>query len=224
VPTHNQGAIWGTSGPVIDAGGNVWVATGNGDSQNTFDHSNSVIKLSPSLQELGFFAPTNWAALSRADADLGSTGPLLVPGGLVFQVGKSGEAYLVRQSVPGGIGGQVTSLSIGCGAYGGDAFATGGVIYVPCVGGTRALLLGAGPVLRLLWRGPSDANGSPVFGGNTVWSVAVDDGLLYALNPLNGSVMQTIAIGHARHFTSPTIAGGTVLVATDTTIQAFHHA
>jgi hypothetical protein len=36
--------------------------------------------------------------------------------------------------------------------------------------------------------------------------------------------MQTIPIGHARHFTTPTIGGGTVLVASDTTIQAFRHA
>jgi outer membrane protein assembly factor BamB len=227
VPTHNQGAIWGPSGPAIDPAGNVWVATGNGACQTTFDHSNSVIKLSPTLQELGVFAPANWAALNTGDLDLGSTGPLMLPGALVFQVGKSGDAYLVRQSAPGGIGGQVASLSIGCGAYGGDALfsaGTNGVIYVPCADGTRALTLGPGPALRSLWHGPSDANGSPVFGGSTVWVVAVDHGLLYALNPLDGSIKQTIVIGHARHFTSPTIAGSTVVVATDTTVQAFHHA
>jgi outer membrane protein assembly factor BamB len=224
VPTHNRGAIWGTSGPAVDPAGNVWVATGNGDSQTTFDHSESVIKLSPTLHELGFFAPSDWARLNAGDVDLGSTGPMMLPNNLVFQVGKSGVAYLLHQSAPGGIGGQVTSLFIGCGAYGGDAFWAPSAIFVPCLSGTRALVMRSGPRLSLLWTGPSDANGSPVFGGNTVWTVAVDTGKLYALNPLNGAVMQTIPIGHARHFTTPTIAGGTVIVASDTSIQAFHHA
>jgi outer membrane protein assembly factor BamB len=149
---------------------------------------------------------------------------MMLPTNLVFQVGKSGVAYLLRQSAPGGIGGQVSSLFIGCGAYGGDASWGSSVIFVPCLSGTRALLMHPGPTLSLLWAGPSDANGSPVFGANTVWTVAVDAGKLYALNPLNGAVMQTIPIGHARHFTTPTIAGGTVIVASDTTIQAFRHA
>ena len=224
VPTHNRGAIWAPSGPAIDPSGNVWVTSGNGDSTTAFDHGNAVIRLSPSLQELGYFAPTNWAALNQADQDLGSTGPLILPGGFVFQVGKSGDAYIVRQSAPGGIGGQVASLAIACNASGGDALLNGVVIYVPCLSGTRAILLGQGPTLSYLWTGPSDANGSPVVGGGTVWVVAVDHGVLYALNPPNGSVQQTISIGHARHFTSPTIVGGTVIVATDTTVQAFRHA
>jgi outer membrane protein assembly factor BamB len=223
VPTANRGAIWAPSGPAIDAAGNVWVASGNGDSATTFDHGNAVIKLSPSLQELGFFAPANWAALNVADLDLGSTGPLLVPNGLVFQVGKSGEAYLLRQSNPGGIGGQVASLSIGCNASGGNAALHTGVIYVACQGGTRALWVGPGPSLRFLWQGPADANGSPVVSGSTVWVAGVDTGVLYALNPLTGAVQQFLSVGHARHFTTPTIAGDIVLIATDTTIQAFRH-
>jgi hypothetical protein len=101
-------------------------------------------------------------------------------------------------------------------AYGGDAFWAPSAIFVPCLNGTRALGLHPGPTLSLLWTGPSDANGSR--------TVAVDSGRLYALNPLNGAVRQAIPIGHAQHFTTPTIAGGTVIVASDATIQAFRHA
>ena len=97
------------------------------------------------------------------------------------------------------------------------------IIYVTCQGGTRAIHVEPGPTLRLLWQGPPDANGSPVVGGGTVWVPAVDTGVLYALNPLNGSVQQSLLVGHLRHFTTPTIVGGTVIVATDTTIQAFRH-
>ena len=226
VPTGNRGAIWAPSGPALDDQGNVWVATGNGDSSTTFDHGDSVIKLSPTLTELGYFAPSNWSALNTADLDLGSTGPVMLSGGLVFQVGKSGDAYLVRQSHPGGIGGQVASVSIGCNAQGGDAYFDAGLIYVPCAygGGLRALQITSGPGLRVVWQGPSDANGSPVFGGSTVWVPGVDSGNLYALNPLNGAILQSIHVGHMRHFTTPTILGPNLIIATDTTVQMFHHA
>ncbi len=223
VPTPNQGAIWAPSGPAIDAAGNVWVSTGNGASSTTFDHGDAVIELGPTLRERGYFAPSNWAALNQSDLDLGSTGPLLLPDGLVFQSGKSGDTYLIRQSNPGGIGGQVASLSIGCNSSGGNAALGASIVYVTCQGGTRALLVGPGPTLRLLWQGPTDANGSPVVDGGTVWVVGVDSGVLYALDPLTGSVRQAIPVGHARHFTSPTIAAGAVIVATDTTVQAFRH-
>ena len=66
VPTHNHGAIWAPSGPAVDDAGNIWVASGNGDSATTFDHGNSLIKLSPTLQELGYFVLSNWAACSTS--------------------------------------------------------------------------------------------------------------------------------------------------------------
>ncbi|HEY7134735.1 MAG TPA: PQQ-binding-like beta-propeller repeat protein [Acidimicrobiia bacterium] len=222
VPTTNRGSIWSPSGPAIDSDGNVWVTTGDGTETTNFDHSTSVIKLSPTLQELGFFAPSNWASLNSSGLELGSTGPMMLPGGLVFQVGKSGTAYVINQAAPGGIGGQVTSLSLGCGAYGGNAFA-GGMIFVPCTTGTRGVALDDGPTLRVVWRGPGDANGSPTFGGNAVWVIGVDSGTLYALNPTTGAVLQSIAAGHSRHFTSPTINGDTVIVATDHMVQAYEH-
>jgi hypothetical protein len=101
-------------------------------------------------------------------------------------------------------------------AYGGDAFWAPSAIFVPCLNGTRALGLHPGPTLSLLWTGPSDANGSR--------TVAVDTGKLCALNPLNGAVREAIPIGHAQHFTTRTIAGGTVIMASDAIIQAFRHA
>jgi len=48
--------------------------------------------------------------------------------------------------------------------------------------------------------------------------------VLYALKPNDGSVLQSLTIGHMRHFTSPVIAGDMVIVATDHTVQAFRHA
>ena len=63
VPTSNAGGIWAPSGPAVDDAGNLYVATGNSFSNGVFDFGDSVIKLSPELQRLDFFAPQNWAEL-----------------------------------------------------------------------------------------------------------------------------------------------------------------
>ena len=94
VPSQNEGAIWAPSGPAVDSGGNLYVATGNGNS-SSFDYGNAVIKLSAGLKPVSFFALPDAGALNTSDSDLGSTGPLLLPGSRVFIVGKSGIAYLL---------------------------------------------------------------------------------------------------------------------------------
>ena len=108
VPTSMEGGIWAPSGASVDPAGNLYVATGNGASDATYDSGDSVIKLSPSLIPEGSFAPTDWAQLNRDDVDLGSVGPALLDGGsLVFQIGKGGTGYILHADELGGIGGQV---------------------------------------------------------------------------------------------------------------------
>jgi fibronectin type 3 domain-containing protein len=80
-----QGAIWqGGQGPAADAQGNVYMFTANGgDYPATGDHSNSAVKLSLSGGGLGladWFTPYNEVALTNADEDLSSSGPMLLPG------------------------------------------------------------------------------------------------------------------------------------------------
>ncbi|MCU1429300.1 MAG: hypothetical protein JWL83_3300 [Actinomycetia bacterium] len=226
VPSVNYGSLWGTSGPAIDPDGNVWVATGDGTSRTTPDKTTSLIKLSPTLDELGYFTPSNWSDLNTTGSELGSAGPLILPNGYVFAMGKNRVAYIVKQSAPGGIGGQVASLDLGCRAFGGAAW-TPGMVYVACEDGTRAIsvtgLDTATPTMSAVWRGPSDARGPAVVGSNTVWVMAPVTGVLYALNPTDGTVRQSLTIGHAGNFTAPTIANDTILVATDARVQAFRH-
>jgi len=63
VPTIREGAVWAPAGVTVDAAGDVFVATGNGSAGigQRFDHGDAVIKLSPTLSELSYFAPSNWA-------------------------------------------------------------------------------------------------------------------------------------------------------------------
>ena len=128
VPSENEGAIWEPSGPAVDAAGNLYVATGNGSSRS-FDYGNAVIRLAPSLRPSSFFAPSDAGALNTTDTDLGSTGPLLLPGSRVFIIGKSGVGYLLDARSLGGIGGALTSITLAP-AFGGDAYA-GRTIYIP---------------------------------------------------------------------------------------------
>ena len=95
VPTAREGAIWAPSGPAIDADGNLYVATGNGSSTSSFDFGNAVIRLTPTLRKASFFAPSDAPAMSGQDQDLGSTGPLLLPGQRAFIIGKTGIGYLL---------------------------------------------------------------------------------------------------------------------------------
>ncbi len=153
VPSINRGSIWAPAGPAIDPDGNVWVATGDGTSTTTYDYTTSVLKLSPTLDLLGYWAPKGWASLNQHGIEIGSTGPVILPDGYVFQAGKGGLAFILRQSAPGGIGGQVTSLSLSCNSTGGNATSPG-MVYVECLDGTRGLTLGSKPSLSLAWRGP----------------------------------------------------------------------
>jgi putative pyrroloquinoline-quinone binding quinoprotein len=120
VPTSREGGIWGASGPAVDGHGRLYVAVGNGAATDgEWDHSDSVLRLSPELRLEDGFAPTRWPQDNAADADLGSMGPLL-PGGLVFAAGKSGLGYLLRADHLGGVGGQLAERPV-CAAFGGAA-------------------------------------------------------------------------------------------------------
>jgi hypothetical protein len=95
-PNGSNGGIWQSGqGPTIDAAGNIYLTTGNGTVDGT-DYGEAILKISPSGQILDYFIPSNYSHLNSVDADLGSAGPLLIPGTtrMVFG-GKEGKFYVV---------------------------------------------------------------------------------------------------------------------------------
>jgi outer membrane protein assembly factor BamB len=223
VPTQREGAIWATSGPSIDQAGNLYVATGNSSGETTFEYGNAVIRLSPDLQVQDWFAPADWADLSRRDQDLGSTGPTLLDDGLVFQIGKTGVGYLLRADDLGHVGGQLFDAP-GCnGAYGSAAH-QGSTVYVPCRDGLRAVQVG-GEAFTVVWRGPAFFAYPPIVTGSTVWTVANGDGTLYALDASDGSARLTVPApadgGALPHFIAPAAANGRIVVARGASVAAF---
>jgi hypothetical protein len=110
-PDANEGAIWQSgAGVAIDSSGNAYAETGNG----TFDGmsggrdlSESVIKVSSAGALVDWFAPHDAVALSGADVDMGSAGPMILPDQtgshphLVIGSGKPGYLYVLDRDQMG---------------------------------------------------------------------------------------------------------------------------
>ena len=211
VPTPREGGIWAPPGASVDASGNLYVAVGNGEiTQGNWDHSDSILKLSPTLHLLDAFAPGNWAAENAGDVDLGSQGPVLLPNDFLFSAGKSGKGYILHSNALGGVGGQVSSQEV-CRSFGGAA-TVGMTIYAPCTDGVLQITVDANGQMHRGWQAPGNIVGSPVVGGNTVYCASNDT--LYALNRANGQVVASLHVGTVNRFATPTISGTTVFVGT----------
>ena len=228
-PTSREGAVWGTGGPVVGPNGDLWIAIGNGAAGpgDPYDGSDSVTELSPALNRLAYFAPATWAADNATDLDLGSTQPVLAGGGAVFIVGKRGVGYLLSSTDLGGIGGQLAEQDI-CNARG-TAAVSGSIVYEPCQdGGMAAVEVNAAKkTIKVLWRGPAAAQGSPVIGGGAVWvtTYSTSGGTLYELNQATGKVEHQISISEGMpHFSSLSLRGGTAYVSTLTGVTAINGA
>src|SRR5215470_2634321 len=207
VPTPREGAVWGTAGPVTGPDGTMYVSVGNGsETGGRFDGSDSVTALSPGLRRTGVFAPSTWADDNAHDLDLGSTQPALLPDGMLLADGKRGTAYLVDPAHLGGVGGQVAQAQV-CEAYGGAAV-RGSVVYEPCAQGGLAAVSTTGNQIRVLWRGPAQAQGSPVIGGGRVWVTDYQGGTLYELDQSTGATKASLSLGTGLpHFSSMSMTG-----------------
>ena len=116
-PNGGLGGIWAGGGaPAIDAGGDVYVSTGNGifDANSTTvpfnDYGDSLLRVRPfvgntlngaNLSLVDWFTPYNQLDISGRDADLGSGAIVLLPDQtngpthLLAELGKDGLVYLV---------------------------------------------------------------------------------------------------------------------------------
>ncbi len=151
-PNGQNAGIWMSGrGPAADSSGNLYYVTGNGDWDGLSSYGDSVIKLSTTngvLAVTDYFTPDNYAALQTDDLDLGSSGPLLIPGtSMLITAGKTSEFFLLQST---GMGhessGNTTAL---------QDFTLSGAIHGGPVFWNRTT--GAGPTLYV-W----PANGEPL--------------------------------------------------------------
>ena len=171
---QRQAGIWAPAGESV-RGNSLYVATGNGTPYDQVDDSDSVLRLSPTLAVESLFTPANFEALSADDQDLGSTEPALLPGGLVFQVGKQGAGYLLNGTRLGGTGGELTSADLCEGGFGGDAV-DGGTVVFSCYRSLHVVTVipgqhGGAPTFSPNWSVSGGNPGPPIIAGGVVWDV-----------------------------------------------------
>lgn len=102
-PTGKDGGIWQAGqAPAVDADGHIYLMTGNGTfgaNAGGTNYGQSFVKLrleGDALVVKDHFTPCNAIFQNSKDMDLGSAGPVLVPGAnLVFGAGKDGHLYLL---------------------------------------------------------------------------------------------------------------------------------
>jgi outer membrane protein assembly factor BamB len=212
VPCGRACGLWAPGGPTVDAGGDLWVASGNSDSTTTFDYANAVLRLTPDLGLRDWFAPSDWAALSASDQDLGSISPALLDGGLAWISGKDGTGYLLRRDRLGHAGGQIASTRA-CPSFGGTSYSAP-VLYLACSGEVAAVAVDpAAPAASVTWRTALDSPGSPIVAYGAVWVVETGTGRLTALDPRDGHRLSSYSGRSAMHFATPAAAGGRVYAA-----------
>jgi hypothetical protein len=113
-PNTSRGSLWmGGAGFADDGTGAIYFMSGNGPASGTVTDGTSLgdafVKLTgtttPSAAPVvsSWFMPSDVAALDAGDTDVGSSGPLLIPGThLILGGGKGGILYLVNRDTMGG--------------------------------------------------------------------------------------------------------------------------
>jgi len=216
-PTAGLGAIWATGGATIDVHGNVYVATGNPDPDNSGNFGESVLKFdsTAAMHRTGAFK-----TFPGGDNDLSSVAPSILPNNMVFQIGKQQTGFLINTTNMT----QLQSLHMcnGVDADGTNAF-DGSHLFVPCANHIQEVNVDVTHrTMSLGWVGPATgAAGSPILAGGSLWSIDRTSGTLYVLKPANGAVRATISVGAVAHFAAPSAALGLVLVPTLSGITAF---
>ena len=233
--TNTQGddAIWGRAGAVIEPGtGRILVATGNGPFDGHTAWGDSVLELTPDASRLLHnWTPTNQAALSRADLDVGSTSPALLPVyhglHLAVQGGKDSRLALLNVARLDGTAGPASARTGGelqtLVAPGDDivytapAVATIGAnvyVFVATQSATAAYQVvgGSSPRLHQVWQnGPGGT--SPVLSGGLLYVYDEQNGALKIRDPLTGAQIRSLPVPTG-HWNSPIVVGGRVILPT----------
>jgi hypothetical protein len=93
------GGIWQSGrAPVVSDDGFLYLETGNGDYDGKTDFGESFLKLSTSggISAADWFTPDYWQDLNDLDWDIGSSGPILIPGTTLLAGGsKTGYIYVL---------------------------------------------------------------------------------------------------------------------------------
>ncbi|XAS75622.1 PQQ-binding-like beta-propeller repeat protein [Dermatophilaceae bacterium Sec6.4] len=221
------GAIWQSGGaPAINGAGDIYVSTGNANPDppqggpDPKKYTESVVKLNAELAPVAAYKDRE----AGGDEDVSTANPVLLPGGMVFGVGKTDVGFLLRS----GDLSMVAKIPGVCGSDpdGGPAYdARTQRLFVPCRGGGIQVIEVAsaevGPRL-------SGADSSPVVLGDVVWALDSHTNTLAGWDRVSLKKVAGVAVGSdVPVFNSPSVyskvgaRAGILLVPTVTGVTAF---
>jgi PQQ-like domain len=218
--SESDSAIWARAGVVVEPStGDLLVATGNGKWDGRRYWGDSVLELSPDAGKLlQSWTPATQAELDSSDADLGSTAPALLGGGLAVQGGKDGKLRLLDLAKLNGTGGagpitggelQTLSTPSGSELFSAPAvWRSGGSTWlaVSDFSATAAYVL-KGRRLSSAWH-VSSAGTSPVVAGGLLY-VYDPGGRLDVYMPTTGKRLASLHAGGG-HWSSPIVTDGRI--------------
>jgi hypothetical protein len=112
-PAPSLGGMWATGGVSSD-GTDVFVASGNANSNGTYGGGETVFRFHDGTtftnNTKDFFYPSDWSNLDNGDTDVGASNPIVVdapaatPSKLIVQFGKNGNVYILDRTNLGGPG------------------------------------------------------------------------------------------------------------------------
>jgi putative pyrroloquinoline-quinone binding quinoprotein len=214
----SDSAIWGRSGAVVDpANGQLLVATGNAPWDGRVNWGDATLRLAADASRiLGNYTPTNTEELNSTDLDLGSTSPVLLPGGYVAQGGKDGTIRLLsarrmRGAAPHRGGElQIVSTPSGTDLFTAPAvWSRGKSTYLIAAdnGGTAAWRFRNGHLTQL-WRNGTGGT-SPIVVDGLAWVFDPNGTGLHVYAASSGRLVGTLAAGGG-HWNSPIVVDGRV--------------
>lgn len=241
-PNGYGGAIWPAGGPTVDASGNLYVITGNGDCTGTNNYSESIVKLSSTLTVLDYFTPSDCATMASADKDM-SAGPMLIPNTTqVVAAAKDGRIFSIDTTCMGQVSGTVGGCSPqiwgsgtngimnmfymnNTGYFSRRSFAGADSIYAyPISGSTWTTTASATSAITSYFPGASIEGSSNSSANGIVWALTVaanasTSAQAATFRALNASTLVELwndggTIGNLSKYTSPTIHDGKIYVAT----------
>jgi hypothetical protein len=147
-PDTQDGGVWmGGDAPAVDAAGNLYVSTGNGNfDANSLtppndDYGDTLLQLTGSLGVNQFFTPSDEANLYATDGDFGSGGAAMLAdlpaGNAVIHTlvcgGKDGSLYVLNRDLLGGLGDAfaVQKIPLGHGIFSTEALWNGYLFVAP---------------------------------------------------------------------------------------------
>jgi hypothetical protein len=232
-----KSAVWAKAGILYDSDtGKIYAATGNGTYNPATKYwGDSIVALNPDGTGTGggpvdSYTPTNFQTLQNSDLDLGSTGPVILPGSgskyphIALQSGKDAKLRIINldnmsgQGGPGHTAGELFSMNL---PQGGEVQNAVSTWIDPSDSSTWAYVVAPGNGIAGL-RMSIDASGNPsltskwTIGGAAGAAVVANNVLFYvkgstlfALNPATGAQLWQGASGSVK-FQSPVVANGIV--------------